>query len=47
MLILVSFMWSIPNFCFDGVGNALRPGQILRDGDAEVLETFYNVDLLV
>ncbi len=25
--------------CPHSVGNVLRPGQILRDGDAEVLET--------
>ncbi len=46
MLNSFSFLWSI----FDdltGVGNVLRPGQILRDGDTEALESFYNGDLLV
>ncbi len=36
MLNSFSFLWSI----FDdltGVGNVLRPGQILRDGDTEAL----------
>ncbi len=31
--------------CPHSVGNVLRPGQILRDGDAEVLETFHNGEI--